>query len=454
MPTRQVAQINTIRTNCPGPTCELLTTVCTTTPIILSGNTVDFNLAKIMMDKQSSATGSGAQARVGDGANIRGPLINFPNPFGNVEGIVCGTSVVDVAMYGRFVQIADTRDPNLQGNLTVAGAVTVGGPTNLNNALTVTGPTILNNTVAINGAATVGPCINLAGGATGRAGFGCANPNDLPAGFAGGVRSPDVVANANILTSNNPAGFTGSNTNYALLTADNGTGVAEIRTSGRAAGDRLTPLGSYGLGTACTPADAGSIAKVLGGSGLVTCTGSMWRALSLSAATGDVCTPEGSKATTAGGVELLCVNGGYRALSEIIRSGSPGAACTTPGTLGYDTANLNEALICRSNINGGALKWMRMRDVTTQIVLADSFSATNNQIIVKPSCLASGSSPATPLLQLIPKNTATPDGGTAIYATDNGISWTVQLKNGVGGELTDTSGAGANVVAQVYCYFS
>lgn len=455
-PTRQLVRIDLTRTNCPGAGCQVTSTVCTTTAITMGGGgNPRYDLATVMYETQK---GRGGVARYGDGANIRGPGLNVPNPNGNVPGVVCGSSFVDVGMFDSFVRIGDTRDPGLQGPLTVAGATTFNGATNVNNTLNVTGATTLQNNLTVNGAATVGPCINLAGGVNGRAGFGCQNPDNLPAGYTGGVRSVDVVANGNILASDNPGAFNGANGNYSIVTANNGTGVAEIRTSGRAAADRLTPMGAYAIGAACVAADDGSIARVLAGSGLVVCSNGFWRALSITATAGDPCPTEGMMAGSAAGPELICVNGAYRRMNDIIRSGTPGAGCGTPGAMGIDTSNNNEALICRANLSGGPFKWIPLRDVTTHFVLVSANVVHNNEVIPKPFCADSAANPATPVIHLIAKYTSTADGGTAVYAVDSGASWTARLRNGAGLELNgaitaDNPGGLGTAIAQVYCYF-
>lgn len=448
MPTRQTVRIDIAPVNCPGPGCQITSTVCTTTPITLGAAFVRFDLATAMLEEQN---GRGGQARYGDGANIRGPALNVPNPMGNVEGIVCGSSFVDVGLFDQFVRIRDTRDPDLQGNLTVAGNTTLNGPTAVNNTLNVTGATTLQNNLTVNGAATVGPCINLAGGPQGRAAFGCANPNDLPAGYAGGVRSADVVAQGNILASDNPAAFTGANGQYAIATANNGTGEAELRTSGRAAANRLTPQGQFAFGAACAAADEGSIARLAGGPGLVTCTLGSWRTFTLQAAAGDACSPNGATARDALGRTMLCLAGVYVPMDEVFRTATPGQACTALGATAIDTANNNATLICRINLAGGTARWMRLQDVTTQLVFVRAEEVAPNAVVTKPTCNGSASQPPVAVIQLIPKVWGTPDGGQAFFAIDNGGTWTVRLRDGLNNNLQGVPNAAA--IAQSYCYF-
>lgn len=448
MPSRQVVRMDIVRTGCPGAACLITSTACTTTPITLGAGVTRFDLAMVMLEEQN---GQGGQSRYGDGANIRGAALNVPNPVGNVEGIVCGSSFVDVGMFSSFVRIQDTRDPRLRGPFTVAGATTLNGPTSVNNTLSVSGAATLQNDLTVNGSARVGPCINLAGGAQGRAAFGCTNPSDLPVGYTGGVRSVDVVANGSLLTSDNPALFTGANGNYALLTANNGAGAAEIRTSGRAAADRLTPVGQFGSGTACAAADEGSIARLLGGPGLVSCTVGFWRVFTFQAASNDPCAPDGATARDAGGATLVCVGGLFVPLDKYFRTGTINAGCAVPGTTAVDLASNSEAIVCRINLAGGVARWMRLSDVTSNLVFVKSVEVAPNAVVAKPSCNGAPSQAPAAVIQLIPKVWGTPDGGQAFFAVDNGGSWTVRMQDGTTSNLQGVPNAAA--IAQLYCYF-
>lgn len=434
LPTRQTLQINITQTSCPGVDCVLSVLACTTTPVTMGGPNVRFDLASTMTSAQE---GSGGQSLPGQGAVIRGPLMSSPNPMGNVEGIVCGTSKVDTAFFQQFVRVGDTRDPSLAGPLTVAGA------TKLNSSLDVAG------TVTAATALNVGPCINM-NGASGKAGFGCQNGSNLPAGYTGGVRSVDVVANKNILASDNPAAFNGNNTNFAMVTANNGSGVAEVRTSGRSAGDRLTPTGTYAIGNACPASDEGSIARRLGGTGLVTCQGGVWTGLILQDAVGAACAQDGVMSKAANGVSLLCVGGVFQGMDTIVRQGAAGAPCPVAGATAIDTANGNETLICRQNLSGGAFRYMRLRDVTTQLAFVTAIEVVDGQVVNKPNCQASGAQPATPIIQMIPKVFNSVDGGYAVFAVDNGANWTTKLRTGSGIAMPGTPIA----VAQMFCYFN
>lgn len=445
LPTRQSAQINITRTSCPGASCTVLALVCTTTPITLGGTLTRFDLASTMVDVQQ---GTGGQSLYGTGGGtIRGSSLNVSNPIGSVEGIVCGSGSVDAGMYSNFLTLNDTRDPNFQGGMTVTGATTLNGATTVGGALTA------NSTTALNGTTTVGGCITLQT-ANGRGGFGCASPTDLPAGYTGGVRSVDVVASGSIVASTSPSTFTGSNGTYAYVGVAGGVG--EVRTSGRAQADRLVPAGTYAIGAACTAADEGAIARDSGGTGLITCRSAAWRRLATFATAGGACSPNGAMADDGTGAQLVCMNGAWRQLTNLWSAATPGAACTNQGTIAYDTANNMELLLCRLNPAGGASRYFRMRDLTTNLVFVQSYEVTDTSAgsgtVTKPTCSPASGMSSTAVIQLVPKIYSSTDGGIAAYAVDAGTSWTIYLRNGANAALSGNPSARA--IANVFCFFA
>lgn len=439
LPTRQTLAINITRNSCPGATCQVQVLACTTTPVTLGGTTTRFDLASTMMSKQG---GSGGQSLQNAGSFIRGPALNVANPMGNVEGIVCGSGNVDTALFDRFLTLNETRNPNFQGPVSIAGA------TNINNSLAVTGPTTLSGDTSVGGCARI---IAL----TGRAGFGCENPNDLPAGWTGGVRSRDVVVNGGLLASSNPAGFTGNNGQYAFVGVQGG--VAEVRTSGRALADRILPTGAYAVGAACAAADEGAIARASTG-GLVTCRTSVWRPLNIYATAGATCSPEGSMADDGTGAKLLCINGTYITMTSLRPLATAGGACPSVGATAYDAATNTEMLICRTNPAGGTARWFRLRDLTSSLQFVQSYEVSDitkgvaSGRIAKPTCSAAAGMSATPLIQLLPKALSTSDGGLALYAVDVGTSWDIYLRNGSNNVLGGSPSPRA--LANVFCYFA
>ncbi|MEJ8838086.1 type II secretion system protein [Ramlibacter sp. AN1133] len=440
LPTRQSLQVSITRNSCPGPTCQVQVLACTTTPVTLGSPDTRFDLASLMTSRQG---GSGGQSLQNFGSTIRGPALSVPNPVGNVEGIVCGSGSVDTALFERFLVLNETRDPNFQGPVTIAGATTLKG------TLAVSGA------AAVNGNTSVGGCAQIRA-ATGRAAFGCANPDELPAGYAGGVSAPDVVVGGNILASTDPAGFTGANGIYAYVGV--GGGVAEVRTSGRAQADRLVPSGLYALNGACAAGDEGAIARDSAGSGLLTCRGSLWRSLANYSGAGASCNlPNGSIADDGTGAKLLCINGIYVSMASLRPLATAGAACGAAGTAAYDPASSNEMLVCRLNPAGGVPRWMRLRDLTSNLQFVQSYEVTDVAIgpggqVTKPVCSPAAGMAATPLIQLVPKTYASADGGIAAYAVDTGVVWQIFLRNGSGGLLTGNPNARS--LANVFCFYA
>lgn len=450
LPTRQTLRIDVLRTACPGPGCTLTALACTTTPVTLGGAQPRFDLASTMVQVQG---GRGGQSLPNAGAFIRGPVLNVANPLGAVEGIVCGSASVDTALFQRFVTIRDTRDPDLRGPLTVAGPVTINNATQLNGATTVNSNATINGNATITGRVSaggdtnVGTCAQILA-ATGRAGFGCANPNDLPAGYAGGVRTPDVVASGRILASDNPSAFTGANGNYVFAGIQGG--VAEVRTSGRAAADRLTPTGSYAPGAACSAADNGSIARSAAAQGLVFCQGGRWIALATVAAVGAACSPDGATAISATNESLLCVGGVWRSFGTLIRAGIAGASCAAAGVGSTAVSATGETLLCKVNPadSFGSAVYYRLTDLTTHLTFVRSEEVGNGATIVRPTC----SAPAPfnrGLVQLIPKTFSSANGGFDVRVVEAEGTWTARLVQAGGAPMTGTPLA----IAQIYCYF-
>jgi hypothetical protein len=122
---------------------------------------------------------------------------------------------------------------------------------------------------------------------------------------------------------------------------------AEIRTTGdvRVLGNLIAGM-TQTLGAVC--ANPGAIAqRSPSGTGMLICQGGSWKNLGLQASAGDACS-NGSVATNASGLGLLCVNSVYRGMDTIIYTGVEGAVCPTNGFSAQTAAGLN--LICKDNI--------------------------------------------------------------------------------------------------------
>lgn len=449
MPTRQTAQVNLVQTNCPGPTCTIQVLACTTTPVTLGAPVtpanIRFDLASTMVEQQN---GAGGQSLQGAGNVIRGPLVNTANPIGNQEGIVCGTQSLDTTLYQRFLTVGDPRDPNFQGNLTVAGATVLGVNGAGNPGTTV------NNSLNVNGGATVTGNVN-------------ANQNVAVGGNL-------TVTGTSTLTG---AVTSGSSVNVGTTLGVGGdiTGNANASFTGRISADRLVATGSYTIGTPCSLADNGAIGRSALTSGLVTCQNGLWTALNAVAKAGDICGNEGAAATDDSlnaqrGKMLLCVNGTYRSMETLVRFGTPNGACSQRGVTAIDTANNNETLICKDNpLAPGILRYYRLADLTSNLSFVGAEVAYDDYNIAKPICLPASGMTAVPIMQLNLKTYASADGGISVYSIDTGAAWQVKLKQGTGARLLGSCPAGpvndANGVpynrtsqcptatAQTFCYY-
>jgi len=440
-------------TGCVTSACNITGEVYIDAPVVKKGTTeMNGLIIGALMDKVGgdvlvALNTAPANLQSISGATVANPVTATP------AGVVGARIGFGASGFGRFLVLNDPRDPNFQGTVTVAGAMSIGGPatiagaTTINISLTTTGP------ASLGGDTNVGTCARILA-TTGRAGFGCANPNDLPAGYTGGVRAPDVVVSGNIVASTNPAGFTGANGDYAYVGVSGGVG--EVRTSGRAVADRLLPTGSYAVGSACAAADEGAIAQASTG-GLVTCRTSVWRPLNIFSTAGAACAPNGSMADDSIGAKLLCINGTYMPMTSLRPLATAGGACPSAGATAYDAATNTELLICRLNPAGGTARWFRLRDLTSNLQFVQSYEVTDiayggSGQVTKPVCSPAGGMSATALLQLIPKTYASSDGGVAAYAVDVGGAWQIFLRNGSGGLLTGNPNARS--LANVFCFYA
>jgi len=419
MPTRQSLRVDIIKTGCPGTGCNIVTTVCTTTGVTLGGPNIRYDLAQVMVDQQN---GTGGQSSYTNGAAIKGPSLNMANPNGNVPGTVCGSATLNTAMYAQFVRVRDTRDPDLQGNLSAQGNLAIAGTS------TLTG----NVSVAGNG------------------GFGGADPTAVPAGLKG-VRTQDVVAGGNIVATDQGAGFTGTNGNYVAMTTNSG-GEAAVVTSGRMSGNRLIPTGSFTKGTACVEAGALGLSATDPSGSLVVCSSGKWTPLSTVAVAGGPCTTEGQGAADPNGLTLYCTGGLWTPMTQFLAPAYDNTVCTTLGQVGYSaaTAGVKKAMLCRANPQSPAtLVWRRLEDITTNLVFVRSVEVSDGGVVLKPTCANPGNPGAMPIPQVIPKSDVTDDGGMTRFAVDTGATWTVRLLDGSGVPMT----GGASAVVQVFCYF-
>ncbi|MCR6481019.1 hypothetical protein NU688_33015 [Variovorax sp. ZS18.2.2] len=447
--TSAVAQLNSgvyrivlsrIPAGCTGTACNISGAVYIDQPIRTPGTT---NIAGVpvgaIIEKVGGDVLVAMATNPGNLVGING--MTLPNPLGTSEGVVGARVGFGASGFGRFLVLNDPRDPNFQGNLTLRQNLTIGG------ASTFNGPVTVNNTLKTTGAVDVNNCIRLQ--PDGRGGFNCLDPNDLPPGWAGGVRATDVVASGSVMASDNPAGWSPTAPGkWTVITRD--ATEAYVQTSGRVAANRLIPTGIYVPGSACS--EPGAVGRSSTGATGVMCSNSIWTPLATVAAAGGTCPVDGQGAVDAQGRQLYCFNGTWNLMQDFLPPATPGAACIQAGALGYQIPIIGSgstASVCRANPTGGGLRWFRIQDITTHLTFVTAYEVTHGSDVQKPTCAAAPGQTSTPIPYLQAKVESSPDGGFARFTIDQGASWLVQLTNGAGGALSATPSASA--ILQIYC---
>lgn len=420
-----VFRVDRLPAACLGLTCDIEYYVGATTPLL----NADGHAAEGVLSRATAKVGATAGYSESSAPTVitgRGGW-TYPNPQGGgagVAGILATYKTFSASGFANYLQVGDARDPNLAGNLTIAGASTLNGVTQVNNTLGVTGAATMNAAASVGTTLTVGGATTLNG------------PTQVNStlGVSGAAT---MNAAASVGTSFNVGGAT----TLAGATQINNT----LGVTGAASVNRLVPTGLYGLGTAC--AEESAIARATAG-GAAICSGGIWRQLFLGAAVGAACAPNGSDATDAASAKLTCINGTFQAISSLQTAGTVGVPCASAGQTSWDfSAATPTQLLCRANPSGGGPKWYRLQDVTTNLVFVTAVEVGNGSYVPKPLCSAAGGQTVTPILQLIPKTESSNDVGFNRYGNDIGAGWTIVL--------TSSSGFALGVaIAQTFCYYN
>ena len=357
--------------------------------------------------------------------------IDNPVP-GQPAGVVAVRIGTASSAFGQFIRIGDTRDPNLQGNLTVAGNTLFGSGASLSefrSALQVDGqPVELRNAsgaacvslrpdgvvdILCNGSlsAITGVFRDATGNTTTVAGTGLVTAGSVAAD--GGLSTSAMTAfgsadpNALVVRSGdlfvrNPAGTA------LLRVAANGDVSAgnDLVAGGAVQAQRLTLLASVNEGDACSP---GQVAMMASG-GLATCQGASFRATA--------------------------------------RYARLGAACATAGLQAVDAVS-GDALACR----GGY--YASQAGLTSSRVYMAGFAVHHGDFVAAATALPNGcpatASPVAPqaTIFLLPQTDSETAGNPVLNrnATWTGQGWTISLTDGTGAATS------SNVVAEVYCLY-
>jgi type II secretory pathway pseudopilin PulG len=421
-----------------------------TRPWINESGNVDMSALGKLIDK------IGASAAISDpgSPNLfkgRDGIIQFANPY-NAAGHAAYFSGNGLPQY---VRRQDTRDPNLQGGLTVNGTTTGGltalinGAAAINQSLQVGGTATFANTVNVGGTLTAsGPlvvqnggtvCIRLLG--SGQIQINCDGRLDARLGTftgpSGTVRVGDTGTAFTVDTAgriqasqgfysavgsvfgNNVNGIEVNGNSFTVQTAGGATqmevnSAGVLSAAGGFSGAALGLVGTVNAGASCTQMGATAInpaanttVRALAGGGIAVCSGGRWTAASRMATSGSACPAAGVRATDpADGLELLCRN-----LS-------------------------------------GTLVYLRLGDLVSDYVTMNTFLVQVNQSVPAPVCGQRGTGVGTPLAIIIPRRFGLRNDSVANHFTEfDGTNFTVRVRNSNALDLP------SEVLLETRCYY-
>lgn len=129
-PLKLVVGIRIMRSvDCPGDGCRLDAVVYTQTPLVLRGSATPdaMRIAAVTM----ATAGYGGSVTTEVPGRLRGAAFDFANPLPGSTPLAAGTLAVWSGLAGatqaRFLRMRDGRNPDFQGSLSVAAAVSSGG---------------------------------------------------------------------------------------------------------------------------------------------------------------------------------------------------------------------------------------------------------------------------------------------------------------------------------------
>lgn len=358
--------------------------------------------------------------------SIANPVAGQPS---GVVGVRIGT--VSSAL-GQFVRIGDLRDPNLAGNLTVAGNTLFGNGTTrseFRSALQVDAQPIDVRNGGGNSCVTIVPdgvvdvrCAGTLNATTGTFSDAGGNASTIA---PGGVVTTGSVVSAGGLSTPTVTAFGRSDPNaIAIAVGDfevkGGAGSSLLRVS--ASGDAV-------------------VANDLVAAGAVQA-----RQITLTSLVGegDAC-GDGQVAMMASGGLATCQGGRYRATTRYARLGG---ACNVAGQFANDSTSA-DSLVCRGGYYASVSGLMSSR------VYMSGFAVRHGDFIPVSTALPNGcpatASPTAPeaTIFLLPQSDAMTAGNTVLNrnAQWNGSGWTISMTDGTGAATASVA------VAEVYCTY-
>lgn len=353
-----------------------------------------------------------------------------PNPLsGNPAGVIAARLAFGSAGLGQFVRIADHRDPNLQGNLTVAGTATIGG--------------ILTGRNSIGTSDTVAACLRAALQTDGQIvskATNCVvrsfmNPN------TGQIGVNNTAGTTTITLDGNTGGVTSTAVTTSTVTANTIT-ANTVNASGRISGSLLNTSTVSTPGAACsTENDIANTTTTTLYSGLLVCRSGIWRNVALVTSTlGSSCSINGGIAINSSNQEILvCQSGTYVQLTNgLIKTAVAGTSCPTNTAMAQTSSNAS--LICQNGVWVSLIE--RIGKFAFQAAWEVSVTTTTQGIsVAAPTCYANG----IPKLYLTPKSDDQ-IGYVNHFATGSG-PWNVYAQDGTGNAKASV------MIAQTYCYY-
>lgn len=428
MPGGQQALIQITRSGtCPGTTCQVNGMVYMNGAFTLprTGAKHRYDLA---VEAMNAMNGTGGVSTLGAPGTISGAAGSAPNPLGAVDSVVGTFTYLNSAFWQQFVRINDTRDPNLQGNLTLGGNQSVGG------TLTVTGASALNNSLTVAGATTLNNGVNVTGdaAANGRVvskASGCERVVMDPSGGSVSAKDTGCVQKVVMDASN------------GTIYANNGSGTTRVKMDG--VNGALDVDSGSGSSTVHVDGSAGRVSSQIS---TITTTATANTACGAGFSNGDMVRDADPTGTI-----LVCQAGLWHRPG--LSPGTDGTACSTSGGLGQDSSGA--ALICR----GGT--WANLNNRVTRSVLMARWLVVDGNSVPQPACV-SGS---TASILITPAETGADYAGTpprnrfTATVTPSGSTWIVHL------QLSDSSGTSYSTsftgvaynfqaIAQTFCDFT
>ena len=383
-------------------------------------------------------------ARIGADSGVSLPtdpahILGFGNPWsldtpvaGQPAGVVAVRIGTASSGFGQFVRIGDTRDPNLLGNLTVAGNTLFGNGTTsseFRSALQVDAQPVAVRDAGGN------PCVTLR--PDGVVEILCTGSLSATSGvFKDTAGHATAIAGSGLVTTGNVAADGGVSTTAMTAFGADDPNALVVKT-----GDLFVRNPS---GTALLRVAANG--DVTAGNDLVAAGALQGQRLTLSASVneGDACSP-GQVAMMATGGLATCQGAAFRATSRYARLG---AACGAAGLQAVDSVS-DDALVCR----GGY--YASQSGLTSSRVYMAGFAVHHGDYIAAATALPNGcpatASPVAPqaTIFLLPQTDAETPSNPVLNrnAQWTGQGWTISLTDGAGAPTS------SNVVAEVYCLY-